>query len=237
MTNTDDTRNIYHKFKNEYLKEHIQEDFDKYPFTHTNVSDLKIAASFVDREEERKLFKLFALIKELNSPQDLPLRKNLIKRYYNALDRKYNDQSVEPDMPKPEKVGYGIDLIVQHGIAQIGQWACGVSHQIYPWMVAGSSQVAPTYGDTMQSVSEITRVNVINDNGFLDPMNDGWNASGGFVRTSPGGLVTEVAMANTNNYNTSKIFDRTLLPIADRILHEQNEDSYTLSAFYILTSI
>ena len=95
-------------------------------------------------------------------------------------------------------------------------------------MVAGTSSVPPTYGDTMANVTELARVNVITENGFLDPMNDGWNSSGGFLRGTPTGVVSEIAMANTSNYPTSKIFDRSVLPIGDRIDHEQNEDSFTL---------
>lgn len=243
MSNNNDL--IYNRFRKEYLKPYLEKDFNENPFAHTNVSDIKYAAQFRDKREERKLFKLFKLIKDydniINYPHyesiNYPTRKKLIRDFYTSLDRKYNDQTISPDLPRPEKVGLSIDRIVSNGVHQIGFWACGVNSTIYPWMVAGTSTVQPTYGDTMASVTELARVNVVTDNGFLDPMNDGWNASGGFVRGTPTGIVSEIAMANTDTYITSKIFDRSVLPLADRIDHEQNEDSFTLSAFYIITSI
>lgn len=236
---------IYDRFKNDYLKPFIETDYKNYPFPHSNVSDIKLAAQYQDRREEDKLFKLFALIKKLhyenstegNKYYNEIYRKKLIQKYYVSLDRKYNDQTVDPVMPRPEKVGLSIDRIVANGVHQIGLWACGFDNRIYPWMVAGTSTVPATYGDQMANVTELARVNCITDNGFLDPMVDGWNASGGFVRGTPSGLVSEIAMADTSNYTTSKIFDRSVLPINDRIDHEQNEGSFTLSAFYVVTSI
>ena len=130
-----------------------------------------------------------------------------------------------------------IDRIVSNGVQQIGLLATGTNFTIYPWMVAGTSTVSPTYGDTMLDVVELSRVNVITADGFLDAMNDGWNISGGFARGTPTGVVSEIATANTSTFDTSKIFDRSVLPLADRIDHEQNEDSFTLSAFYVITSI
>lgn len=228
------SKELYTKFREDYLKPYLEEDFNKYPFPHTNVSDIKYAAQYKDREEERKLFKLLALIKD---PANSHYRKQLIKKYYTALDRKYNDQTVSPELPRPEKVGIAIDKITSNGIHQIGFWATGTNFATYPWMVAGTSTVDPTYGDTMINVTELARVNVITQNGFLDPMNDGWSISGGFIRGTPTGIVSEMATANTGTFETSKIFDRSVLPLADRIEHEQNEDSFTLSAFYIITSI
>lgn len=225
---------LYTKFRKEYLKPYLEEDFNKYPFPHSNVSDIKYAAKYQDREEERKLFKLFALIKD---PANKLYRKRLIQQFYVSLDRRYNDQSIDPELPRPEKVGLAIDRIVSNGVQQIGYWATGTNFTTYPWMVAGKSTVAPTYGDTMLSVNELARVNVVTDNGFLDPMNDGWSISGGFIRGTPTGVVSEISTANTSTFETSKIFDRSVLPIADRIDHQQNEDSFTLSAFYIITSI
>lgn len=237
MSNTSNTNSIYSKFRKEYLKEYLEEDFNKYPFPHTNVSDIKYAAQFRDKKEEDKLFKLFKLIKQQPS-YDFPYRKKLIRHFYENLDRKYNDQTPRHDnAPKPEKVGMAVDRIVNNGIHQIGFWATGTNSKIYPWMVAGTSTVAVTYGDTMLSVSELARVNVITDNGFLDPMNDGWNISSGFARGTQTGIVSEIATADTSSFDTSKIFDRSVLPVNDRIDHTQNEGSFTLSAFYILTSI
>ena len=233
--------NLYSKFRTEYLKPYLEEDFNKYPFPHSNVSDLKYAAQYKDREEERKLFKLFADIKQCNNNdntiENTIKRKTLIRNYYTSLDRKYNDQSVNLDLPRPEKVGMSIDKIVSNGIHQIGFWATGTNFTIYPWMVAGTSTIEPTYGNTMLDVTELARVNVVIQNGFLDPMNDGWSLSGGFERGTPPGVVSEIATANTGTFETSKIFDRSVLPVSDRIDHEQNEDSFTLSAFYIITSI
>lgn len=226
---------VYLKLKDEYLKPYLEEDFNHYPFPHTNVSDIKFAAKYQDRIEEEKLFKLFKLIK--SECNNIYHRKRLIREYYLSLDRRYNDQTVDPNMPRAEKVGLSIDRITSNGVHQIGFWATGTNHVTYPWMVAGTSSITPTYGDTMANVTELARVNVINDNGFLDPMNDGWNISGGFGRGTPTGIVAEIATANTDNYSTSKIFDRSVLPIGDRIDHEQNEGSFTLSAFYIVTSI
>lgn len=227
---------LYDKFKQDYLKEYLEQDFNKYPFSHSNLSDIKYAAKYTDREEEEKLFKLFKLIKQ--QPTQNFQRKKLIRHYYENIDRKYNDQTPRhEDAPKPEMVGLCIDRIVSNGIHQIGFWATATDFSIYPWMVAGTSSVPVTYGDTMLSVTELARVNVITDNGFLDPMNDGWNASGGFIRGTPTGTVSEIAMANTSTYSTSKIFDRSVLPLDDRIDHEQNQDSFTLSSFYIITSI
>lgn len=234
---TSNTNSIYSKFKEEYLKEYLEEDFNKYPFPHTTVSDIKYASQFRDKQEEDKLFKLFKLIKQQPS-HDFPYRKKLIRHFYENIDRKYNDQTPRhDDTPKPEKVGMAVDRIVSNGIHQIGFWATGTSSKIYPWMVAGTSTVAVTYGDIMLSVSELARVNVITDNGFLDPMSDGWNISAGFTRGTPTGIVSEIATADTSSFDTSKIFDRSVLPLADRIDHEQNHESFTLSAFYILTSI
>jgi hypothetical protein len=224
---------LYDKLRNEYLKPYLEIDKSDNPDPHLNVADIKYAAQFTDKKEEDTLFKMFKLIKN----SDYFSRKKLIQSFYDNLDRKYNDRSLRNDSPKPEKVGLCIDRIVENGVRQIGFWATGTNHTIYPWMVAGTSTVTPTYGDTMASVTELSRVHVINDNGFLDPMNDGWNASGGFIRGVPTGVISEIAMANTGNYDTSRIFDRSILPIADRISHEQNEDSFTLSAFYIVTSI
>lgn len=225
---------FYDKFRTEYLKPYLEEDFNKYPFPHTNVSDIKYAAQYQDREEERKLFKLFKLIKD---PANAIFKKELIRKYYTSIDRKYNDQTVSPEMPRPEKVGIVIDRIVSNGVIQFGLWATGTNFTTYPWMVAGTGTISPTYGDTMLDVHELTRVNVVTDDGFLDPMNDGWSTSGGFERGAPTGVVSEIATANTSTFETSKIFDRSVLPLADRIDHHQNEDSFTLSAFYIVTSI
>jgi hypothetical protein len=231
------TNNLYTKFRDDYLKPYIEEDFNKYPFPHSNVSDLKYAAKYQDKKEEDKLFKLFELIKLFKNNGEKQASKQLIKKFYTQLDRKYNDQSLNPEMPRPEKVGMVIDRIVSNGIVQIGFWATGTNSVIYPWMVAGTSTINPTYGNTMLDVNELARVNVVTDNGFLDPMNDGWSISGGFVRGTPSGVVSEIATANTSTFETSKIFDRSVLPLADRIDHEQNEDSFTLSAFYVVTSI
>ena len=66
---------LYSKFRTEYLKPYLEEDFNKYPFPHSNVSDLKYAAKYQDREEERKVFKLFALIKD---PRNEIYKKQLI---------------------------------------------------------------------------------------------------------------------------------------------------------------
>lgn len=231
---------LYTKFKKEYLKEYLEKDANENPFPHSTISDIKYAAQFTDKREEDKLFKLFQKIKQYDNNRLNPIRKSLIQKYYENIDRKYNDQTPrhnDDDIPKPQKVGIVIDKIVSNGIHVLGFWATGTSHEIYPWMVAGTSTVDPTYGDTMLSVNELARINVITQNGFLDPMNDGWNASGGFERGTPTGIVAEVAMANTSTYATSKIFDRSVLPLADRIDHTQNQDSFTLSAFYILTSI
>lgn len=232
--------NLYAKFRTEYLKPYLEEDFNKYPFPHSNVSDIKYAAKFQGQEEENKLFKLFRLLKELkkiSEPETIAARKQLIQKFYTQLDRKYNDQTVNSEMPKPEKVGMAVDRIVNNGVQAIGLWATGSSFVIYPWVVAGTSTIQPTYGDTMINVVELARVNAITDNGFLDPMNDGWNTSGGFIRGTATGVVSEIATANTSTFETSKIFDRSVLPLADRIDHHQNEDSFTLSAFYIITSI
>jgi len=229
--------NLYDKFRTEYLKPYLEEDFNKYPFPHSNVSDLKYAAKFQGKEDENKVFKLFELIKLFKKHGEIAASKKLIQNFYTQLDRKYSDQSLNSDIPRPEKVGMAIDRIVSDGVQQIGFWATGTNSAVFPWMVAGTSTVAPTYGDKMINVTELARVNVITSDGFLDPMNDGWNISGGFIRGTPTGVVAEIATANTSLYETSKIFDRSVLPIADRIDHHQNEDSYTLSAFYIITSI
>jgi hypothetical protein len=46
-TNTNTKQNeLYLKLKNEYLKEYLEEDFNKYPFPHANVSDIKYAAKY-----------------------------------------------------------------------------------------------------------------------------------------------------------------------------------------------
>lgn len=236
-TTTSSNNSIYSKFREEYLKDYLEEDFNHYPFPHSNVSDIKYAAQYKDRREEDKLFKLFKLIKQ-QPAIDFPYRKKLIRHFYENIDRKYNDQTPRhDDTPKPEKVGMAVDRIVSNGVQQIGFWATGTNFTVYPYMVAGTGTVAVTYGDTMLSVSELARVNVISDNGFLDPMNDGWNISGGFIRGTPTGIVSEIATANTSSFDTSKIFDRSVLPLADRIDHAQNEDSFTLSSFYIITSI
>lgn len=216
------------------MKPYLEQDFNKYPFPHSNVSDIKYASKYQSLKEETKLFNLF---KKIKLATNIIERKNLIQQYYISLDRKYNDQTVSPEMPKPEKVGICIDRIVENGVKQIGFWATATNSTIYPWMVAGTSSITPTYGDTMFNVTELSRVNCVTDDGFLDAMNDGWNASGGFVRGTPTGIVAEMAMANTSTYATSKIFDRSVLPLGDRIEHQQNEDSFTLSSFYIVTSI
>ncbi len=232
---------LYSKFRNEYLKEYLEEDFNKYPFPHTNVSDIKYAAQFQNREEENKLFKMFKLIKEDKST-NLSERKTLIRNFYKNLDRKYNDQTPRHDfnVPRPDKVGLSIDKILYTGIRQIGLWATGVNNTIYSWMVAGENTAPPTYGDRMIDVIEIDRVNVITDAGFLDAMNDGWSASGGFDRGTPtpeSGFVSEIAMADTEDSQTSTLFDMSILPIEDRIPHEQNDGSFSLSVFYVITSI
>lgn len=244
---------LYTKFKNEYLKPYLEEDAEKNPFPHYNVSDIKYAAKYQDTEQEEKLSKLF---QKINDPANKINRKQLIQQYYLSMDRKYNDQTVDPDMPKPEKVGICVDKIVSNGVQEIALHVTGKSQTIYPYMVAGTSTIAPKYGDTMLDVVELSRVNVLAPSytvyhfspsgapqkstvpaGFMESMNDGWTITGDFIRGTPTGVVSEIATANTANYETSKIFDRSVLSLHDRIIHEQNHDKFTLSVFYTVTSI
>jgi hypothetical protein len=217
----------------EILKPYIEKDGCDHPFAHTCISDVKYAASFTSKQDEDAIFKLFKLIKKA----DKTSRKQLINQFYHNLDRKYNDQTVAPDYPQPEKVGRTIDKVVANGIQQIGLWATGDSTTIYPWMVAGTGQKLVLYGDDMSDMTELARVNVVEQDGFLDPTVDGWTASGGFGRPTISGTVSEIAMASTALPATSLIFDRSLLETSDRIPHEQNKDSFTLSSIYVLTSI
>lgn len=218
----------------ELLEPFIEHDQACNPFPHTCVSDVKYACLWQGKETEAQVFKLFKLIK---TAQDRDTKHKLINQFYNTLERKHNDQTIAPDYPKPEKVGRVIDKIVSNGIQQIGMWACGESFSIYPWMIAGSGTKAVLYGDDQADITEIRRINVIAADGFLEPNVDGWTASGGFDRPTVSGLVSEIAMGNTATSATSKIFDRSLLPLDDRIQHEQNQDSFTLSSIYVITSI
>ena len=104
-------------------------------------------------------------------------------------------------------------------------------------MIADQSTTAATYGDEQENIDELARVNVVTGTGFLDSMNDGWNASAGFARTTPSGTVAGSAMGSTGISTTSQIFDRSVFPESDRKIHVQNQDSFTLSALYVLTSI
>jgi hypothetical protein len=127
--------------------------------------------------------------------------------------------------------------VLANGIQQIGLWATGDSVTIYPYMVAGTGQKLVLYGDNMSDMTELARVNVVEEDGFLDPTVDGWTASGGFGRSTISGTVSEIAMASTALASTSLLFDRSVLETGDRIVHSQNSDSFTLSSIYVLTSI
>lgn len=179
------------------------------------------------------VWKMFELIKTVEYAE----RKNLIKEFYTLLNRSYNDQTLKPEAPKPLHVGRSIDKVVSNGVRHIGEMMTGQTTSIFPWMIADQSTTDPTYGDDQSSIDELARVNCVTDTGFLDPMSDGWNASGGFGRGTPTGTVSGTAMGSTALSSTSEIFDRSVFPLDDRIEHEQNRDSFTLSALYILTSI
>jgi hypothetical protein len=229
--------NLYNDFnsriKNEIIKPFIERDKSDNPFSHTNICDVKYCAVWRSKEDEEAIFNMFRKIKK----SDTETRKKLINKFYSILERKYNDQTLLEDEPQPEKVGRVVDKVVSNGIQTIGLWATGTSFQIYPWMIAGTSTATVLYGDTQTNITELARVNVVTTNGFLDPTVDGWTASGGFARSTISGTVAEIAMGNTNSNSTSLIFDRSLLPFADRIPHVQNQDSFTLSSIYVLTSI
>lgn len=217
----------------EILKPFIEEDGCNHPFSHTCVSDVKYAASWSNKQDEDAVFKLFKLIKKA----DKASKKQLINQFYHNLDRKYNDQTIPADYPQPEKVGRSIDKVLANGIQQIGLWATGESTTVYPWMIAGTGQKLVLYGDNMTDMTELARVNVVEEDGFLDPTVDGWTASGGFGRSTISGTVSEIAMASTASPSTSLLFDRSVLETSDRIVHDQNQDSFTLSSIYVLTSI
>lgn len=217
----------------EILKPYIEEDGCNHPFAHTCISDVKFAASWPKKDDEEAVFKLFKLIKKADNTS----KKQLINQFYHNLDRKYNDQTIPRDYPQPEKVGRCVDKVLSNGIQQIGLWATGESFTIYPWMIAGTGIKQVLYGDDMSDMTELARVNVVETDGFLDPTVDGWTASGGFGRSTISGTVSEIAMGSTASSATSLIFDRSLLASADRIEHLQNNDSFTLSSIYVLTSI
>ena len=222
----------YNKFREDYLRPYIEIDEADNNFPHTSIGDIHFAAKWEGIEEQR-INKLFRLINSV----DPTTKKRLIRQFYQILDRKYNDQTISPDLPQPTKVGCSIDKVTSNGIQQIGQWATATNFRVYSWMIAGTSTKTATYGDTMDDIIELTRVNVLGTGGFLDPMNDGWNASGSFPRGTPTGTISEIAMANSETAETSLIFDRTLLQFSDRIDHVQNNDSFTLSTLYVITSI
>lgn len=214
------------------LNTYIEKDISDNPFPHLNISDCKFVAQWAGNDE-LLVWKMFQLIKVVEYAE----RKNLIKEFYTLLNRSYNDQTLKPGTPEPIKVGRAVDKVVSNGVRHIGELMTGQTNTIFPWMIADQSTTEPTYGDDQTDIDELARVNCVTDTGFLDPMMDGWNASGGFGRGTPTGNVSGSAMGSTSISATSKIFDRSVFPLDDRIEHVQNNDSFTLSALYILTSI
>jgi len=217
----------------EILKSSIDIDIKKNPLNHINIADVKFLAQWTDKREEDLLWKMFSLI-TIVDPES---RQSLINNFYVSLDRKYNDQTIRPEMPRPEKVGIAVDKVVSNGISHIGKMMSGQTAAIFSWMIADQNTTQATYGDSQEDINELARVNVITGIGFIDPMSDGWNASAGFGRGTPSGTVAGTAMGSTGISATSEIFDRSVFPITDRITHVQNQDSFTLSALYVLTSI
>lgn len=225
-------KNIFSTLKQD-LKPYFDIDKDLNKDPHICIGDVKFCAQWEGKDEDI-IWKMFRLIKVVEYAE----RKNLITQFYTILNRFYNDQTVAaPDNPTPVTVGRCVDKVVSNGVRHIGEMMTGQTTTIFPYMIADQSTTEPTYGDDQTDIDELARVNCVTDTGFLDPMMDGWNASGGFGRGTPTGTVSGTAMGSTALSSTSEIFDRSVFPLDDRIEHEQNRDSFTLSALYILTSI
>lgn len=199
------------------------------PINKITITDVKYCAIW-DLKTEVAINQLFKKIKQ--EPFNSPQRKQLVNLYLEILERKYEDKTSIEKRLCPIEVGKAEDIVTNAGIRQIGLWATGQSYQIFDRIVAGDGTQIALFGDAALQ-SEKARVNVITGTGFLDNYDNGWTISAGFPRGTVSFTVSEVGTVNSSNVMS----DRSVFPVANRKIHEQNEDSFTITNIYVLTSI
>ena len=195
-----------------------------------SITDTKYLAIW-DLQTEVNINKLFQKIKA--EPMFSPQRKELVRLYFEILERKYNDKTSIDKRLCPLEVGIAKDIVTNQGLRQIGLWATGQSFAIFDRVLAGDGTATALFGDSNLS-NERARVNINAAGiGFLDAFDNGWTISASFPRGTVSFTVAETGTATSTNF----LFDRSVFSVADRKVHVQNQDSFTITNMFVLTSI
>ena len=153
----------------------------------------------------------------------------LINTFEQQLDRYFNDQTIQHEIPEPLAMTVKFDRILNAGRTLAAALITGERGDRFSYMALGTAQTPVSDAD-YKLYNEVLRVNVIMNGGYI-------SAAGGIIKhhglISPGEtsmMVYEVGFVNMATYDPEQmLWNRTVFPAGKGMDHNQDQDFFHIT--------